>query len=150
MPVTPVPAPEPDDISAQLTSLAGEVQSANDAFKAIDPASMDLLTLAAQVGDLFSILSDAAAFNARFAAEQIDWADGVDADLDDLKSPSSQLLPTDAVRIKMLLGDLAQHLPDDASSTALKARVAEAVTFIDEITIDEGEDEDDEDDETEE
>lgn len=148
MTVTAVPNQPTEDVSAQIASLASEAASALEALKAIDPATLTAPVLFAQLSDLFGIVTDLAAFSARFAAEQTDWAEGVDDDLDDLKAPSSQLVPTDAVRLKMLLGDLQLTLPDDASSTALKTRIAEAVTFIDEITIDdEGEEEETEEDE---
>ncbi len=136
MTVTAVPN-QAEDVSAQLVSLAAEASSSLEALKAIDPSTLTAAVLFAQLSDLFGIVTDLASFSARFATEQIDWAEGVDEDLDDLKAPSSQLLPPDSMLLKMLLGDLSQALPDDASSAALKARVAAAVLFIDEITIDE-------------
>jgi hypothetical protein len=128
----------PDEVLGQLVSLGNEARAAEEAFKTLDPTAMDVATLTGQVADLFAFVADMAAFNARAHTEHFTWAEGVDEDLDELKDPSSALVPEDAARLKSLLTDLLGALPLPMPEE-LRSRVAEAIGFIDEITLEETE-----------
>jgi len=144
-----------DDVLKSIQLLRDDAKSAYDSLvKKIASGTLDLPGLAAEVKEMVSLQADIAALMFQSTFESLEWAAEVDEDLDALKEglAGTTILPEDALRLKTTILSLVQNLrdptePDDAALAALKARAAEAITFIDEST--EAGDDDEEEEETE-
>ncbi len=154
-----VPAQETDDdVLKSIQLLRDDAKSAYDAFgKKIASGTLDLAGLASEMKDMLSLQADLAGLTFQATFENLEWAAEVDEDLDALKEGlgGTSILPEDAVRLKTTILSLVQNLreptsPDDDALAALKARAAEAISFIDEVTAaDEDDDEEEEEEEPE-
>lgn len=150
------PETEPDDVLKLLKGLADDAKAAFDTFKRklASGGMADPAALAIEVGEVFSILADVSQYAFQAHYEHFDWASEVDEDLDELKDAlggGTTILPEDAARLKATILALAQNLraPDGDEDViqALKQQAADAVTFIDESTAEEGDEPDDDEDE---
>lgn len=150
--ITPATAESADHQLAILQGLGQEAQSALQAFtkRASSGTPFDVPELTRQVADLFSIVVDLATGTTSAHKDHYEWGGEVDDELDRLgdlvEGDTSRLTPTDAGTLKATLTALMALLPTDASTDAVKTRGLEAIAFIDEVTITEG-DEDEEDEE---
>lgn len=136
----------PDEVLGQLVSLATEARSADESIKSLITAApiLDNETLTGQLSDLYAMVADLSGFNARAHTEHFTWAEDIEAEIDELKDPSSALVPEDAQRLKGVINELLLAVP--AASDDLRTRATEALAFIDEVTIEDADDDADEED----
>ena len=149
-----------EQILKSIYDFAKEAASAQKSFqKRLEQKEFTTVEeLAGEVSDLFSMIADLANTSFQAHNDHYEWSGEVDDVLDALQEEGadaeSSLLPPDALKLKSLLLDLGQNLrapenPSDDIPQILKAKIAESVTFIDGVTVEEVDEDDEEGDEDE-
>lgn len=150
--------PEQDPELKILEGLRAEARDAYASFKKrlVAKAFQTPMDIAVEMDNLFSIMVDVSEKTLALHADLLDWRSGVDEELDAIAGEGgSSLIPSDAQNLKTFLLALQQNLraaagPDDDVPQVLSDKVMDTLKFIDEITVDPGEDEDEEQDDEDE